>query len=171
MGHTTPDQQHESATRTWDSLTYSEAHAMRFFLDHDYDLGREARRVAGGDHDLALWLVDAGNAFADQANAFPDDLNQPCWRAWRTAGLTPQVAAKVALHRKPMAQIVDERLVCPVCGAADQIAERDVAVRLNPLHVSDGNIHGSIESCDHEHDRFVCQHCDTDVRLPSRVDW
>jgi hypothetical protein len=170
MGHSTPGQ-HDAATRTWDSLTYSEAHGMRFFLNHDQELGREARRIAGGDHDLALWLVDAGNAFADQTKTFPHDLSHPCWREWRTAGLTPQAAARVALHLKPMVQIADDHLICPVCGAVDQIAERDVAVRLNPLHVSDGTIHGSTESCDHEHDRYVCQHCGIDVRLPNLVDW
>lgn len=170
MGHTTSDQQ--PTTRTWDSLTYSEAHAMRHFLDHDHDLGREARRIAGDDHDLALWLVDAGGAFADLTKTFPDDLNHSCWREWRAAGLSPQVAAQVALHLKPMARIVDERLICPVCGAADRIAERDVAVRHNPLHVSEGRVYGATETCEHEHDRFVCQHCGVDVRLPSRVeDW
>ncbi|RLK54437.1 hypothetical protein [Actinokineospora cianjurensis] len=170
MGHTTADQQ--PTTRTWDSLTYGEAHAMRYFLDHDHDLGHEARRIAGDDHDLALWLVDAGNAFADGTKTFPDDLNHSCWREWRAAGLSPQVAAQVALHLKPIARIVDERLICPVCGTADRIAERDVAVRHNQLYVSEGCIYAATESCDYEHDRFVCQHCGIDVRLPSRVeDW
>lgn len=170
MGHTTPEQ--HTTTRTWASLSYSEAHGMRFFLDHHHELGREARHIAGADHDLALWLVDAGNAFADQVKTFPNDLKHPCWREWRAAGLSPQVAATVALHRKPMVRIVDERLLCPVCGAADQIAERDAAVRHNPLRVSDGRIYGAFEDCEFQHDRFVCQLCLSEVRLPSRVeDW
>ncbi|MCP2097330.1 MULTISPECIES: hypothetical protein [Actinosynnema] len=168
MGQTTPEQQ--ATTRTWDSLNYSEAHGMRHFLEHDDDLGRQARLIAGEDHDLALWLVDTGRYFASLTGMFPDDLGHPGWREWRAAGLSPQVAAHVALHLKPMARIVDEHLVCPVCGSADRIVERDVAVRHNPLHVTEGSIYGGLDSCDHEHDRFLCQACGIDVRLPGRVE-
>lgn len=161
-----------SQTRTWTDLSFSEKHHLQFLLDHDHALGRVARFAAARDIDLAVWLMDAGNAFADETSSFPRDLGSPMWRTLYDNQLDPRAAAKVALHRIPMARIVNEQLVCPVCGTADRIVERDSATRHNELHVSGGEVFASNGDSDFYTDATVCDVCDTPVRLPKPiVDW
>jgi hypothetical protein len=173
---TTPDPSAASG-RAWDSLTFSERRTVQFLLDHDVELGRDVRRAAGDDHDFALWLMAAANAFADIVGAFPHDLADPAWRKWHSAWrLSPQLAAKVALNLwlrlTPTARVIDEQLACPVCDRVGEIVEQDKAVRFNSLDLCDGAIFAGTGDADFEHDRNLCQLCGSTVRLPSRIeDW
>lgn len=162
--------------RTWDSLTFSERRIIEFMLDHDAEFGRDVRQAAGDDHDFALWLLAAGNAFADIVQAFPRDLADPAWRQWYKAPLSPRIAAKVALNLrlqlKPTAHIIDEQLVCPVCNAVGEIIEQDTAIRANQLDVDNGAIFAGTGDSHFEHTRNLCQRCGSTVRLPKPIeDW
>ncbi|HEY3691126.1 MAG TPA: hypothetical protein VGL46_12605 [Pseudonocardiaceae bacterium] len=154
--------------RSWDSLSFIERHTVEVLLEHAR-FGREAAEIGGTDRDFTLWLFDASVAFADRTQEFPQDLTDGAWRGWYAKGLTPWGAALVALHRKPMVRIAGEKLVCPVCETGE-VFERDVAVRYNQLQADDGYVYGTAESADFVHDQYVCDHCESGVRLPRRVE-
>lgn len=102
-------------TRTWDSLTYAELHALRDFLATDA-FGCHVRKFAADDYDLVLWLVDAGAAYHQRVQRFPLRLTR--WRRWYVNRLSPREAAKVAVHVEPVARIVDGQLWSARCARA-----------------------------------------------------
>ncbi|WP_410570611.1 hypothetical protein [Amycolatopsis sp. cmx-4-61] len=155
--------------RSWDELSFGDRRTAEILLEHA-DFGREVAENSRTDRDFTLWLLDASLAFADITREFPQDLADGIWRGWYADDVSPWVAARVALHHKPMAQINGEQLVCPVCQTADEIFARDVAIRYNPLHVQDGYVYGTAETPDFVHDQYACGHCDSSLRLPRGVE-
>lgn len=162
------------APTRWDSLTFSQRRAVEFVLQRDREFGCAVRDAADGDYDFALWLLAAGNAFADIVEAFPYDLTDRVWRSCYRSRLSPAIAAKVALngwlHLTPTARIVEGELMCPVCSSTGRIIEVDVATRGNDLTVSDGLIFAGTGDINFDHDRTVCERCASTVRLPQRVE-
>jgi hypothetical protein len=155
--------------RTWNDLSFGDRHTAEVLLEHA-DIGREVAENTRSDRDFTLWLLDASLAFADLVQEFPQDLADGIWRDWYFENVSPCVAARIALHHKPMVRIDGDRLVCPVCRTADEISARDVAIRYNPLHVDDGYVFGTAETPDFVHDKYICGHCDSSVRLPRGVE-
>jgi hypothetical protein len=155
--------------RSWDTLSHGDRRVLEVLLEHA-DFGRAAKAAGRADRDFTLWLLDASLAFADLTNAFPQDLADGTWRGWYADGVTPWVAARVALHRTPLAYIDGEQLVCPVCKTAGEIFERDVAIRYHPLTVEDGHVYAALDDIDFVHDQYACDHCSTRVRLPRGVE-
>ncbi len=155
--------------RSWNELSFSDRRTVEILLEHA-DFGRAVAENTRADHDFALWLLDASLAFADLTQEFPQDLADGIWRGWYADDVSPWVAARVALHHKPMVRIDGGQLVCPVCQTPDEISARDVAIRYNPLTVQDGHVFGTAETPDFVHDQYICGHCDSSVRLPRGVE-
>ncbi|MFG1965742.1 hypothetical protein [Nonomuraea sp. NPDC049028] len=73
------------------------------------------------------------------------------------------------LNEEATVLVEDGKLVCPYgdCGAADDIAELDVATRTNELTISaPGHISASLGDSTFESDGFECQRCTRRVSLP-----
>lgn len=71
----------------------------------------------------------------------------------------------------PEVVIQDGSLICPRCGAEDEIKEEDQALRWNDLHLSDdGFVFGSLGDSQFDHLRFLCGACEQPVDLPLPVE-
>jgi hypothetical protein len=119
-------------------------------------------------HDFAVWLNQVYDDFAaatDGAEFY--DMSNVRWHQWYSQHMLPVTAVRIELHRRPLARIVDDQLVCPVCETPDRILERDQAVRDNELHVEDGVIGVSLEDSNFETVRWFCGRCYSEVRLPT----
>ncbi|MFI5593450.1 hypothetical protein ACIA5G_50960 [Amycolatopsis sp. NPDC051758] len=175
MSATTTDEEHADSgpgargRRSWDALSHGDRRVLEVLLEHA-DFGRAAEAAGRADRNFTLWLLDASLAFADLTNALPQDLTDETWRSSYAEGVTPWVAARVALHRAPSAVIDGGHLVCSVCQTAGEIFERDVAVRYHPLLVEDGDVYAALDDIDFVHDQYACDHCGTRVHLPREVE-
>jgi hypothetical protein len=160
---------------SWADLTPRDRRIVRAFLDH-VPVGAAISRDAAvalwpKHHEYELWLFRAANAFADQTDGvYPVDYDHPAWLCGFKQGLSPLVVAKNVLRLLPLVRIVDDRLVCPVCGIEDAIVEIDESVRENELTVQNGAIFGSTGDYSFEPTGCRCAGCQTDVQLPGRVE-
>lgn len=160
---------------SWADLTPRDQRVVRAFLDH-VPAGKTMSEAAAAafwpqHHEYELWLFRAANAFADQTDGvYPVNYEHPAWLAGFRRGLTPIVAAKTVLRLLPLARIVGDRLVCPVCGIEDAIVEIDKSVRENELTVDDGAIFGSTGDYSFHGAGFRCAGCQSDVQLPGPVE-
>ncbi|ONI88136.1 hypothetical protein ALI22I_20580 [Saccharothrix sp. ALI-22-I] len=90
--------------------------------------------------------------------------------------LTDLVRAEFATTKAdvepPATRIHDGVLVCPACGARNQLHEVDIAIRFNPMEATGpDSMLVSLQDINFEHLGFICLACRTPVSTHVEVDY